>query len=170
MTAATAEPRPRRAVSLAVAWSFTFAALSCAAAMATLAGLPLGAEMFGRAIADRAQERDAGLAAILWLSGDLKAGCGLVALALLPARGRPLRGVVAATWCIGAGLTAYGAFNVIAAGLMLAGAVATPDEVGTTAVRWHIALWGPWWLAGGALFLLAAAGQRPGPVRRRPST
>jgi hypothetical protein len=53
-------------------------------------------------------------------------------------------------------LTLYGAANLVQHGLMEAGIVDTPDGLGSDAVTWHLALWDPWWLLGGILFLLAA--------------
>jgi hypothetical protein len=38
---------------------------------------------------------------------------------------------------------------------MALGAIDTPDALGTTALPWHLALWDPFWLVGGVLFLAA---------------
>lgn len=164
MSTAAVTRRPS-AAAWAAGWSFVFAALSFVLALAAVVGVPLAAAPFGRAIAEEVQRRDVGLITIVWLSGDLKAGCGLVALGLMSAR-RPRPLLRLAAWAIGAGLAVYGLYNVIAPALMLAGVIAIPEALGETAAWWHLVLWGPWWLTGGALFLVAAAAQRPGPVRR----
>ena len=46
---------------------------------------------------------------------------------------------------------------------MAIGAISTPDALGTHALRWHLALWDPVWLAGGLLFLFATLAARPRP-------
>ncbi|HEV2404232.1 MAG TPA: hypothetical protein VGR88_02200 [Ktedonobacterales bacterium] len=39
---------------------------------------------------------------------------------------------------------------------MVSGVIATPAGLGTTAARWHLYLWDPWWLLGGVLIIVAA--------------
>lgn len=94
----------------------------------------------------------------VWATGLLKVAGGLLVLALLrPAWGRvSARALRIAVWVAGGLLTLYGAANLIQHALMKAGAVDTPSGLGSEAATWHLALWDPWWLLGGVLFLLAA--------------
>jgi hypothetical protein len=55
----------------------------------------------------------------------------------------------------GAGITLYAVANFVQHTLMATGAIGTPDALGTQAVSWHLALWDPFWLVGGLLFLTA---------------
>jgi hypothetical protein len=138
----------------AAAWSFAFAAMSFYWA----AGGTVGAETLGNEIERLAEERDSGFVAELWVTAFLKVLGGLLALALARPRWDvlPARALGIAGWIAGGLITLYGAGNLIQHGLMEAGAVGTPDDLGSEAVTWHLALWDPWWLLGGILFLLAA--------------
>jgi hypothetical protein len=138
----------------AAAWSFVFAAMSFYWA----AGGTAGAETLGNEIERLAEERDSGFVAELWVTAILKVLGGLLALALAQPRWDlvPARALGIAGWIAGGLITLYGAGNLIQHGLMEAGAVDTPDDLGSEAVTWHLALWDPWWLLGGILFLLAA--------------
>jgi hypothetical protein len=99
----------------------------------------------------------AGDPAFVWTTGLLKVGAGLVALALVRPWGRhlPRRALRTAAWLGGALLLLYGGASWIQHGLMEAGVVDTPETLGEEAVRWHLLLWDPWWVLGGALFLSA---------------
>jgi hypothetical protein len=61
-----------------------------------------------------------------------------------------------AAWVVAAGLVLYGAMSFVDHLLMEVGARVTPRALGSTAVRWHLALWDPFWLLGGVLFVAAA--------------
>jgi hypothetical protein len=50
----------------------------------------------------------------------------------------------------------YPVANFVQHALMVTGAIGTPDALGSHAVGWHLALWDPFWLVGGLLFLAAA--------------
>lgn len=138
----------------AAAWSFAFAALSFYWA----AGGTVGAETLGNEIERLSEERDSGFVAELWVTAVLKVLGGLLALALAQPQQDliPRRALGIAGWIAGGLITLYGAANLVQHGLMEAGAVDTPDGLGSEAVTWHLALWDPWWLLGGILFLLAA--------------
>ncbi len=58
-------------------------------------------------------------------------------------------------WVTGAAITLYAVANFVQHALMDTGAINTPEALGTNAVPWHIALWDPFWLIGGLLFLVA---------------
>jgi hypothetical protein len=49
------------------------------------------------------------------------------------------------------GWAAYAVCAVMAVGLL-----ATPTSMHSDAARWHLLLWDPWWVLGGALFVAAA--------------
>jgi Protein of unknown function (DUF3995) len=105
-----------------------------------------------------AEERESGFVTEVWVTGALKVIAGLLALALVRPWGRslPRRLLVIATWVVAIGLVLYGIGNLVQHGLMEVGAVDVPDGLGADAVTWHLALWDPWWLLGGILFVGAA--------------
>ncbi len=162
---ATAAPivRSRRAkwaAYAAAAWAFVFAAMSFYWA----AGGTAGADTIGTTITDPALARDPGFVAILWGTGALKALGGLLALALIRPWGRviPRWMLLAAAWIGGVFMVLYAGANLAVRGLMALGVIATPESMRSAAAQWHLLLWDPWWLLGGALFVAAAwsAGRR----------
>lgn len=144
----------------ACAWAFAFAALSFYWA----AGGTAGAETIGEAVTKPVLARDPGWIALLWATGALKALGGLLALALVQPWGRviPRWMRLTAAWGAGALMFLYGGASMVQFSLMSAGVLSVPASVGTTAVRWHLLLWEPWWMLGGLLFMAAAwlAGRR----------
>ena len=154
---------PRHAPSLAwagylaCAWAFVFAGLSIYWAR----GGTAGAATIGPAITTPVAAGEAGWIALLWATALLKALIGLVALALVRPWGRaiPRRLLLAGAWSACAVMALYeGAASLVQHGLMVAGAIGTPTGLGALALRWHLALWDPWWLLGGILLGLAAWG------------
>jgi Protein of unknown function (DUF3995) len=145
----------------AAAWSLLFAAMSFYWAAGGMTGL----ETLGNKIDRLARERDSGFVTEVWVTGFLKLGAGLLALALVQPWGRrlPRRILVIATWVVGIGLTVYGVANLVQHGLMEAGVVETPSGLGSEAATWHLLLWDPWWLLGGLLFVAAARHGRRDP-------
>jgi Protein of unknown function (DUF3995) len=144
----------------ACAWAFAFAALSFYWA----AGGTAGAETIGEAVTKPVLAREPGWIALLWATGALKALGGLLALALVQPWGRviPRWMRLTAAWGAGALMFLYGGASMVQFSLMSAGVLSVPASVGTTAVRWHLLLWEPWWMLGGLLFMAAAwlAGRR----------
>jgi hypothetical protein len=94
---------------------------------------------------------------VVFATGVLKVLGGLLALALVQPWGstfrHPLRLIA---WIGGGCCVLYGGALLIQHGLMVAGAIDTPDVLGAIAVRWHFWFWDPWWIVGGVLFGLAA--------------
>jgi hypothetical protein len=147
----------------AFAWAVVFALMSRYwAASGSFGGGKLGIEI------DRlAHERNASFVAGLWAAFALKTLAAGLALALVAPWGRrlPRRLLLVLGGATGAGITLYALANLVQHALMATGAISTPDALGPDALPWHLALWDPFWLLGGLLFLIAAA-----PVRdaRRP--
>jgi hypothetical protein len=149
----------------AVAWSLLFAAYSFYGAL----GGELGVDQLAADIREDAEARESGFVAELWVAGALKLVAAALALALAFRLGQAPRNrvLLVAGWLLAAGLLVYGAANMVQFGLMKAGAIDTPDSVGTYAVDWYLFLWEPIWLLGGAAFAAAAwAYQRHTPPER----
>ncbi len=138
----------------ACAWAFVFAAMSFYWA----AGGTAGADTIGPTIKELALAREPWFVAVLWLTGAMKVIAGLLALALVRPWGRPVPHwmLLVAAWGTGALLVLYGGVNLAVRGLMTIGAMNTPESMHSTAARWHLLLWDPWWLLGGLLFCAAA--------------
>ncbi len=90
----------------------------------------------------------------------LKAGGGLVALALV----RPWGRAVPRGWLLGcsavasAVLVLYGGLLVVVGALVLSGGIHPAGAVDRTALRWHVMVWDLWFLVWGVLLTLATAG------------
>jgi hypothetical protein len=93
---------------------------------------------------------------------------GVLALALV----RPWGRAVPRGWLLLLGaaasalLVVYGGLNVLAGGLVLAGAIHPAGGVDRMALRWHVGLWDLWFLVWGILLALATAGYRRRTARR----
>jgi len=144
-----AERRVALSGGAAFIWSIAFAALNFYWAL----GGTAGSATIGQAITDLAN--DPAFTIILWVTAVMKALLGLLALVLIrpPVRRIPRRVVLTFGWAAGIGMVLYGGASFIQHALMLTGAVHLPDGLGVTAARWHLALWDPWWLLGGILFV-----------------
>ena len=138
----------------ACAWAFAFAALSVYWAL----GGTAGAATVSPDIVRLARAHDPILIAALWITAFAKIVAGFVALALVQRWGTGIhrRALLLLAWGAGTLLFAHGGLFFAVGALALAGAihVATPPA----ALHWYTFLWGPWWLLGGALFLVAAWG------------
>jgi hypothetical protein len=157
------DPRRRSAGGAAFTWAVIFALMT----LYWAAGGLFGGETLGVEIDRLAHERDASFVAGLWAAFALKALAAMLALALVEPRGRrlPRRLLLVLGGATGAGITLYAVANLAQHALMATGAISTPDALGPEALPWHLALWDPFWLVGGLLFLLAAAPLR---AARRP--
>jgi len=107
----------------------------------------------------------AGAAAVIWATVAIKVAGAVLSLALV----RPWGAALPRRWragVAGAGsvvLIIYGGFLVTGEALVELGVVTPSTPVDWTALRWHLALWDPWFLVWG--LLLGTATWR---FRRRP--
>lgn len=139
----------------ACAWAFIFAAFSFYWA----AGGMIGVETLGESMARLAAAHDSELITLTWITGVLKVIAGLLALTLVQRWGRvfPRWLLRLAAWGAGLLFLGYGIINVIQHAIM----ILDPSQIGellgsANAVRWHLALWDPFWMIGGLLFIGAA--------------
>ncbi|WP_231189616.1 DUF3995 domain-containing protein [Haladaptatus sp. DYF46] len=132
-------------------WMFVFAAMSFYWALGGTTGLntvSLGQEVTG----------ESWFIAALWLTGILKVGGGLLALALVQTWGQqiPRRLLLIAAWGVGAVLVIHGGDFVIQGALTEAGLISLSSPTAWTPDHWQTFVWGPWWLLGGLFFCLSA--------------
>jgi Protein of unknown function (DUF3995) len=138
----------------AAIWAFAFAAYSFYGAL----GGDLGVDQLARDIREEAEKRDPGFVAQLWVAGVLKVAAAALAILLALRLGQTprSRSLLIVASLLAAGLLIYGAANLIQFGLMKAGAISTPESVGSYAVDWYLFFWEPIWLIGGIAFAAAA--------------
>lgn len=156
--------RGNRAAYAASAWALVFAAMSFYWA----GGGTVGLDTLGNELERDALAREPDTIALVWVTGFLKVlGAGL-ALALVQRWGRSIsrRILLTVSSAVGLLVVLYAVASFAQHGLMKAGAADTPAALGSSAVTWHLALWDPFWLLGGALF--TAAAWRYARMSRRP--
>ena len=137
---------------LAAAWALAFAAISFYWAF--------GGEIGSRTIAHDIDEIPlANNSLFVAATGVIKVLSCLIPLFLVWGRG-PRRLLMLAIWTIGGLLALYGVADLINHGLMLSGAISTPDVLGSRAAHWHFFLWDPVWIVGGLLYLATAYSTR----------
>jgi len=147
----------------ACGWAFVFAALSFYWAL----GGTAGADTVSPAIVRLARAHVPWVIAALWISAILKVFSGFVALAMVhPSCSMVPRWILLIlVWGAGTLLFVHGGLFFAVGVLALSGTirVSTP----ATLLHWYTFLWGPWWLIGGILFLIAAwSSVRRSPDRR----
>ncbi|MEU7986079.1 DUF3995 domain-containing protein [Streptosporangium canum] len=163
-------PRSRRAAWAgygAAAWGFLFAMPSFYWALGGTAG---AATMISAPLARMAQDRVTWFLVVLWVTGALKVVGGVLGLALLRRWGTGVsRLLQLAAWGAGVLLLWHGGLFVVQGLLLQADSTGIAPE-SLPAIRWYTYLWGPWFMAGGLLFLMAARvhlrglSDRPGAV------
>lgn len=122
------------------------------------AGGTIGISTLAQTIQDRTHDQDAGFLLLIAVTGVLKIGAGLVALATIQPWRRhvPRRILLVLVWGIGVVYTLYGVAQFIDKVLMVTGVRSVPEAMGDDAVIWYLVLWEPFWMLGGVLFLLTA--------------
>ncbi len=102
------------------------------------------------------QERVTWFLVILWVTGLLKVVGGLLGLALVGGWGRRVNHFLQlAGWGAGVLLVWHGGLFLVQGLLVQSGVVAIAPEL-LPVSRWYTCLWGPWFVVGGVLFLMAA--------------
>ena len=133
-------------------WASGVAYAACGWAL----GGTAGTQTVSPAIVQLARAHDPLVYAALWLSVFIKVISGVVVLALIQPWGRriPRWLLLMLAWGAGTLLFVHGGLFFVVGVLALSGTI----RVGTPllVLRWYTFLWGPWWLAGGMLFLLVA--------------
>lgn len=110
------------------------------------------------ALVELARDRDPGFIALLWVTAVLKVVGGLLGLALAHPRARG-RGVERLLQLMGWGagvLLVWHGVEFIGHGLLVETHVIGVDPDLRSVSRWYTYLWGPWFVAGGVAFILAA--------------
>jgi hypothetical protein len=136
----------------AAGWAFLFAALSFYWAL----GGTAGSDTVSPEIAQLARAHVPWVMAALWISAIIKVVSGLVALALIQPWGSrvPRWILLLLAWGAGTLLFGHGGLFFAVGVLALSGTIGYSAPA--TVLHWYTFLWGPWWLLGGLLFLLAA--------------
>ncbi|WP_052230041.1 DUF3995 domain-containing protein [Streptomyces sp. CT34] len=150
----------------AAVWGFVFAVPSFYWALGGLTGAQ---STVSPSLVHLVEERNAGFIAVLWLTGVLKVVGGLLGLALVRRRawGRGMSCLLQLlAWGAGVLLVWHGALFVGQGLLVEVHAVELAPELRGVS-RWYTYLWGPWFVAGGIAFLLAAWAHSRGLTERR---
>jgi uncharacterized protein DUF3995 len=137
----------------ACAWGLVFAGISFYWGL----GGRLGVDTLGGSLERLARARDPVIIAAVWVTGFLKVGGALLALALVEPWGgrlpRPL--LLLLGWGAAAVLTLYGGILVSGEALVATGLV-RPAQVDWRPLLWHLYVWDMSFLVWGVLFALAA--------------
>jgi hypothetical protein len=136
-------------------WGLVFAVPSFYWAMGGLAG---ASSTVSPSLIQLVREGNAGFIAVLWVTGVLKVVGGLLGLALVHRRawGRGVNRLLQfAAWGAGILLAWHGAVFVVQGLLVQAHILDIAPEL-LPVNRWYTYLWGPWFMAGGVAFMLAA--------------
>ncbi|MGW7007386.1 DUF3995 domain-containing protein [Streptomyces sp. NPDC054933] len=150
----------------AAVWGFVFAVPSFYWAMGGLAG---AASTISPSLVKLAEDRNPGFIAVLWVTGVLKVVGGLLGLALARRRtwGRGMNRLLQLmAWGAGVLLVWHGALFVGQGLLVQAHIMKLAPEL-LTVSRWYTYLWGPWFVAGGIVFMFAARAHLRGVADRR---
>jgi hypothetical protein len=150
-------PLARGAAYGAPATALGYAAVSLYWAAGGTAGL----STVGGIAQTMARSGGAAAAAVISVTVLLKTAGGLLALAMVMPWGQrlPRRALYMAGLAGSALLILYGVVEVVGEALAESGAI-RPSAPDWTALRWHLALWDPWFLVWGLLLAAATWGYR----------
>lgn len=138
----------------ACVWALVFAGMSVYWAL----GGTLGLDTLSPTIQRLASERDPEFVASMWITGVLKIGGGVLALALVRPLGQKVPRWLLLVTALGgtAILLVHGGDFLVRGILWGSGVLTVPESVDSMVIRGYTFLWGPWWLVGGGLFGTAA--------------
>ncbi|GIO57606.1 hypothetical protein BK138_25010 [Paenibacillus rhizosphaerae] len=115
----------------------------------------IGVNTLGGFIYNQAIEREASFIAMVWLTGFVKLCGGLFLLLLLrPWSSMTNRVLYVLGLLAGILLFLYGLTNVVSLIFACIGLLSL--QIDDFALRWRLFFWEPFWMLGGALFILAA--------------
>ena len=146
---------PRWPSYAAAVWGFVFALPSFYWALGGTAG---AASTISPQLVELARQHDPGFIAVLWVTGVLKVVGGMLGLALARpgAWGRRMSCVLQLlAWGAGVLLVWHGAL-FIGQGFLVQAHIIDMSQEQLPIIRWYTYVWGPWFLAGGIAFILAA--------------
>jgi hypothetical protein len=137
----------------AFAWGLLFAGISFYWGL----GGTLGLDTLGGTLEQLGRSRDPTIFAAVWLTGVLKVGGAILALALVQPWGRrlPRLPLLLFGWAAAVVLTLYGGTLVTAEALVATGLV-RPGTVDWKPLLWHLYVWDMSFLIWGVLFAFAA--------------
>jgi Protein of unknown function (DUF3995) len=137
----------------AFAWGLVFAAISFYWGL----GGDLGLDTLGGTLERLGRARDPAIIAAVWVTGVLKLGGAVLALALVQPWGRrlPRPLLLVLGWGVAAVLTLYGGTLVASEAMVVIG-LARPAQVDWKPLLWHLYLWDMSFLVWGILFALGA--------------
>ncbi|MER5419336.1 DUF3995 domain-containing protein [Streptosporangium roseum] len=160
-------PRSRRAAWAGygvAAWGFLFALPSFYWALGGTAG---AATTIAPPLVKMVEDRVTWFLVVLWATGALKVVGGVVGLALLRRWGTGVsRLLQLAAWGAGGLLLWHGGLFIVQGLLMQADSAGIAPDL-LPVIRWYTYLWGPWFMAGGLLFVTAALVHLRGLADRR---
>jgi hypothetical protein len=136
----------------AFAWGLLFAAISFYWGL----GGTLGLDTLGGTLGRLAMSHDPAIFAAVWLTGILKVGGAILALALVQPWGQrlPRRPLLLLGWAAAAVLTLYGG-TLVTGEALVASRLVRPGTVEWKPLLWHLYLWDMSFLIWGVLFALA---------------
>ncbi|MER7211872.1 DUF3995 domain-containing protein [Streptosporangium sp. NPDC000239] len=148
-------------------WGFAFAVPSFCWALGI--GLAGASTTLSPQLVELAARQDSGFITALWVTGVLKVVGAVLGLALIRRRpwGHGMNLLLQLTaWGAGVLLICHGAGFVVNGILVETNVVGIDPELRSVS-RWYTYLWGPWFVAGGVAFLLAARAHLRGVAERR---
>lgn len=134
--------------------AFAFAAVSFYWGAGGMAGL----STLGGRIEELALARDPVIVTLVWVTGILKVGGGMLALALVQPWGRwlPRRLLLLTAWSGAALLTVYGVVQIGSVAAVAFGVLTPSYPLPSAVLWWRLLLWEPWFLLWGVLLGLTA--------------